>query len=109
MSPSSAFASGVLAPNSAADRSAQAIHRCSMAILLDDIGWGKMAAPAILLDLDRRVPDAEPLPQVVRDRLQEVVVHSGAGTDDVGGERRMGCAQAPDVQVVDRGDAGKPS
>src|SRR3546814_15018035 len=61
-----------------------------------------LVAGARALDLQRRVVDAEPLVELVRDAGEERIVVAGILPDQVRGHRHLVRAQRPDMQVVDR-------
>src|SRR5215831_17318593 len=58
------------------------------------------------LDLDRRMMDAKAMVQLLRDRAQRGVAGVASWHYQMAGQRRLGGAHAPDVQVVQSGNAG---
>src|SRR5690349_11256542 len=59
------------------------------------------------LDLDGRVLDAEAVLERATGVAQEMVVEAGVRPHQMHGERGLGRAHRPDVQVVHLGDAGQ--
>src|SRR5580704_14359161 len=61
---------------------------------------------ARLLDLQRGVADAEAVVQSMGEARAETVVAVVGGPHHMGGQRHLGGAHGPDVQVMHLGDAG---
>src|SRR5271165_4014051 len=67
------------------------MRRCQVALELGIAGF----------DLQGRVPDLEAQFELATRFVQHPIVETGAGTDQVRGERSLRGAHRPDVQVVD--------
>jgi len=69
------------------------------------LGWTIRATRA--LELNSGVFDPESFVQFVRDRFQQLIVELRFTFHDMRGAGSLGCAQTPDVEVMDFGHAGK--
>ena len=69
--------------------------------------FGRAIRSVAAFELNRGVLDPEALVQFMRDRLEQLIVELRFAFHDMRGAGRLGRAQAPDVEVMDLGDAGQ--
>src|SRR5678815_2691355 len=69
--------------------------------------FGRAIGARGALKLDRGMLDPEAFVQFMRDRLEQLVIQLWLALHDMGGAGRLGRAQAPNMEVMDLGDAGK--
>src|SRR5689334_10257787 len=80
------------------------------ALALDDRGGLQSAVMGSIaaLDLDRRVLDPEPIVELATHGTEHRVVVETGRANEVRGERDLGGAHGPDVEVVNALDAADP-
>ena len=69
--------------------------------------FGRAIRSVAALELNRGVLDAEAIVQLVRDLFQQLIVELRLALHDVRGAGGFRRAQAPDVEMMDFGDAGE--